>query len=261
MCHPEVPEGLETPSVTREEVQIALSDGASMPALRVSPETGSGPGVLIAHDIFGRSPFYENLAARLATAGFTTLLPDYFHRLWAIPRRELPLAFARRAKLDENQTLDDLDQAVTWLREQSGGERLGTVGFCMGGTLVLDLAARRDDLATVCYYGFVVEEAHEAATKAPVPTDVAEQLRGPIVGFWGDQDHGIKMPDVERFAEKVRTLGVDFQHTIYPGAGHGFMANSGLIEGTPGYEAACDSWARALDFFRQHLGVRMPVAA
>src|SRR5262245_2879352 len=100
MCHPELPAGQPTPVVEREEVQVPLSDGGSMPALVTRPETGDGPAVLIVHDIFGRSPFYENLAARLATAGFVALLPDYFFRQGPLPERSRELAFARRAKLD-----------------------------------------------------------------------------------------------------------------------------------------------------------------
>jgi dienelactone hydrolase len=79
-------------------------------------------------------------------------------------------------------------------------------------------------------------------------------MTGPILGFWGDQDPGVKMADVATFAAALERRGVAFDHTIYPGLGHAFMAQSGLDPNHPAYHAACESWTRALDFFRQHLG-------
>src|SRR5262249_8322659 len=96
MCHPEVPTGQPTPNVVTDEVQVPLGCGEVMPAVVARPEGGGGPGVLIVHDIFGRSPFYENLARRLAMAGFVALLPELFFRLGPLRERSLELAFARR---------------------------------------------------------------------------------------------------------------------------------------------------------------------
>jgi carboxymethylenebutenolidase len=262
MCHPEVPAGQPIPHVAAEEVQVPLPGGGTMPAMLTRPERGTGPAVLIVHDIFGRSPFYESLAARLSTAGFVALLPDFFFKQGPLAERSRELAFARRAKLDEPAALDDLSAALDLLKRQPGVRSgpVGTVGFCMGGTLVLDLAARRDDLVTVCYYGFVVREAHASANGAPAPLDEAlkNHMHGPILGFWGDQDHGVNMADVGTFAAELERRGVAFEHTIYPGLGHAFMAQSGLDPNHPAYQMACASWTRALDFLRQHLGMPSP---
>ena|SRR6266516_2033353 len=94
MCHPEVPAGQRTPDVIREEVGVPLASGERMPALLARPEGGNGPPVLIINDIYGRSPFYEHLAARLATAGFTALCPEFFLRLGPLPERTREAAFA-----------------------------------------------------------------------------------------------------------------------------------------------------------------------
>jgi carboxymethylenebutenolidase len=261
MCHPEVPAGQATPEVVREETPVPLPGGEMMPALLTRPVDGTGPGVLIVHDIFGRSPFYESLAARLSTAGFVVLLPDYFFRQGPLPERSRELAFSRRAQLDELHALDDLNASLDLLKRQSGvrGERLGTVGFCMGGTLALDLAARRDDLVTVCYYGFVAGEQHASVRPAPAPLEQVDRIKGPILGFWGDQDPGVNMADVATFAAGLQRRGVRFEYTMFPGLGHAFMAQSGLDPNHPAYHMACESWTRALDFLRQHLGMPTPV--
>src|SRR5215472_605243 len=96
MCHPEVLPGTRTPEVTRAEVLIPVGGGESMPAMLATPDTGPAPSVLVIADVFGRSPFYEDLAARIATAGFEALLPDFFHRVGPLAERTREAAFARR---------------------------------------------------------------------------------------------------------------------------------------------------------------------
>jgi carboxymethylenebutenolidase len=219
-----------------------------MPALLCRPQTGAGSGVLIVADVYGPSPFYEELAGRLALAGFTALLPDYFFRQGSLAERTREVAMARAQQLDQNQTLVDLSQAIDWLHLQPfAAGPIGTVGFCMGGSLVLDLAAERDDLATVCYYGF------PAGSGGPAPLDLADRMHGPILGFWGDQDAGAGMDNVERLATILKARGVEAELVIHPGLGHGFMSVSQLDPAHEAYDAACRSWTRTIEFYRTHI--------
>ena len=253
MCHPEVLEGHTAPGVVRLEVQVPLiGNREQMPALLCRPETGAGAGVLVVPDIFGRSPFYEDLAGRLALAGFTVLLPEYFFRQGPLAEPTREAAMARRDRLDQNQSLIDLSQAIDWLHLQPfAAGSIGTIGFCVGGTFVLDLAALRDDLATVCFYGFPAGGG--VAGNPPAPLDLTGHMKGPILGFWGDQDSGVGMDNVERLATGLKAGGVDFEYTIYPGLGHGFMAASRLDPEHEAYDAACRSWTRTIEFYRTHI--------
>jgi carboxymethylenebutenolidase len=115
--------------------------------------------VLIVHDVYGRTPFYESLAARLATAGFTTLLPDFFFREGPLSAPTRHAASERRNRADSRRMLSDGLSAADWLNEKHLG-RLGTVGFCMGGNYVLAMASERDHLSTVCFYGFPGRPIH-----------------------------------------------------------------------------------------------------
>jgi carboxymethylenebutenolidase len=252
MCHPEIPEGEVAPKVHTEEVNIP-TDGGELPALLATAEGKGGPPILIVPDIFGRSPFYENLAARLATAGFTALLPELFFRQGPLVERTLEAAFARRAQLDENQTQRDFLAALDWLKARTNTEKIGTVGFCMGGTQVLDLTTHRDDLVTVCFYGFPARLPNATERTIPAPLEVVDRISGPILAFWGDQDQAAGMDNVNRLASALGARGVEFEHTVYPGLNHGFMADSGLDPEHPAYQAACDAWTRTLAFYRKQL--------
>ena len=253
MCHPEVPTGQTAPDAEREEVLVPLTANEEMPALFCAPMMPRRGAVLVIGDIFGRSPFYEDLGARLARAGFQALVPDLFFRQGPLQQRTREAAFARAGQLDQQQTLRDLDIAINWLQQRPyAGGTCGTIGFCMGGTLVLDLAAERDDLATVCFYGFPA--GPRASTKPPpAQLEVADRMTGPMLGFWGEEDEGVGMENVRKLDAALTEEGVEHEFKIYPGLGHGFMSASALEPEKPGYRESCEAWTRTLDFYREQV--------
>jgi dienelactone hydrolase len=253
MCHPDAP---STPSPAPEalqEVGVPLATGEELPSLYAHPDH-PGPGVLIVADIFGRSGFYEDLAARLAVAGYHALLPEQFFRQGPLAEQSREAAFARRRQLDDLRVLADYLSALDWLAGQPGvtGARSGTIGFCMGGTFVLNLAAQRDDLATVCYYGFP-QAPRLSLNPAPPPLEQLDAISGPIIGFWGDQDEGVGMDNVAKLADGLRARAGHCEHIRYPGHGHGFLKQALPEAGNAGHGDAVDSWQRTLEFYRRHL--------
>lgn len=253
MCHPEVPPGTPLPDVRVQEVAIDVDDGR-LPGVLALPVVTPAPAVLVVNDVFGRGEFYEHLTRRIAQAGFVALDVEYFFRQSAVATGDREGAMKRAQQLDQMGTLDDLDQAVAWLqqRPEVRGARVGTIGFCMGGTLVLDLAASRNDLATVCYYGFPARRG-ENPLAPPAPLEVAEEMSGPIRGEWGDQDAAVGMVNVRALDELLVAAGVEHSFQIHKGLGHGFLKALLDNEGAEGHDVACGSWTRTLDFWRKHL--------
>src|SRR6266511_4119215 len=242
MCHPDAPSTASPAPSALREVRVPLATGEELPALYAHPDH-DGPGVLVVADIYGRAPFYEDLTARLAVAGFHALLPDQFFRQGPLAEQTREAAFARRGQLDDLRALADYRTAIDWLRGQPGvvGARVGTIGFCMGGTFVLNLAAERDDLATVCYYGFP-QGPRTSPNPGPAPVDQVGSVHGPVIGFWGDQDEGVGMDNVAKLVEGLKSHGVDFEHEVYPGLGHGFLAQALTSTDHHGHAGAVGSW-------------------
>jgi carboxymethylenebutenolidase len=136
--------------------------------------------------------------------------------------------------------LPSLQSAVRYLRQrpETAGQKIGAVGFCMGGGLSALLACRDPDLgAAAIFYG-----------SAP-PNDQIPAIRCPVRGFYGGQDERIT-GQVPAFAEAMRAAGKSFEPQIYPQAGHAFFN-----DGRPSYDAAAarDAFARVLTFFRDAL--------
>jgi len=260
MCHPEVPAGTPLPNVRTEEVAIELAGGEGMSALIAWPERTPAPAVLVINDVFGRSDFYEHLARRLAQAGFVACDPEFFFRQGALPEPTREAAMARRQKLDEKQALRDLNTAIDSLRRRPQVDgRIGTIGFCMGGTFVLNLAAERADLAaSVSYYGFPASST-SAPNDRPAPLEVADRMKGPLLGHWGDQDTGVGMENVEKLHARLEETGFYHDIRIYPGLGHGFLKAFLEDERSAGYEQACASWTRTIAFYREAFG-KVPAA-
>jgi carboxymethylenebutenolidase len=247
VCHPEVPAGAPIPDVRVEDALIPVEDG-NMPTLLALPERLPAPGILVINDVFGRSPFYDQLARRLAQAGFVAVTPEYFFREGSLPEPTRDAAMARAKQLDFKRWGRDMSAATDWLRgRREVNGRLGTIGFCMGGTQSLLLAARREDIAaTVSYYGFPADARTDAS-----PIDLAPKMHGPILGHWGDRDEGAGLDNVEKLRAALEAAGVEHEFHIYPGLGHGFLKASLEDEKTPGYEQACVSWRRTLEFYRR----------
>jgi dienelactone hydrolase len=255
MCHPELPPGAREPNVRTEEVAVRASDGTSMPALLAIPERTPAPGVVIVNDVFGRSPFYEDLARRLARAGFVALDPELFAREGPLAEQTREAAFARAGRLDQTRAVADLGAAVEWLRaERRVSDAIGVIGFCMGGTIALDLAVRPDVGAVVSYYGFPKLKT-KTPLSPPEPLAIVERMCSPILGHWGDQDQGVGLENVYAFRDTLAAAHVAHEVHIYPGLGHGFL-RAYQDPSAAGYEAACSSWVRTLDFFRSRLHLR-----
>src|SRR5437762_2044287 len=194
MCHPEVPAGAPIPDVRVEDVVVPVEDG-NMAGLLALPERLPAPGVLIINDVFGRSPFYDQLARRHAQAGFVAVTPEYFFREGSLPEPTREAAMARAKQLDFKRWGRDMSAALDWLRGRASVDgAVATIGFWMGGPQAVLLAAPRDDIAaTVSYYGFPADARTEAS-----PIEVAAKIQGPILGHWGDQDQGAGMDNVEK---------------------------------------------------------------
>ncbi len=200
------------------------------------------PGVIVIHEAYGLNDNIRSVADRLAAQGYRALAVDLFshggnRRICMV--RVLLSALTNPLR---SFSMTDLDNAVRYLRKRPDvdPERIGVIGFCMGGTFTLALAVHNKQVAV----------AHAFYGAAPRPLDRVA-LACPIAASYGADDRF--------FANQGRTLeqALEQYHIphdvkIYPGAGHSFFNDT-----RPSYrpEAAADAWERTLSFFATHLNL------
>jgi carboxymethylenebutenolidase len=225
------------------------------------PDRSNLPAVVMIHDVWGLSAHTRSFATRLANEGFAVLAIDLYRR--ARPEKIVDPGGWMRA-LSDPQVLADLGEAQRFLAalpETNG--RVGVLGFCMGGMYAL-MAACADlgFTASVPFYG-LLSHAHgilhdpaglDPARKPREPIAMAEDLRCPMLAFFGDQDTFIPLEDVRRLEAaltRARRPGAGAEIVVVPGAGHAFMNDTRPDAYRPA--AAADAWRRTVDFLRARL--------
>lgn len=241
--------------IAETDLVIQTGNALPLPLFLTQPEQRPAPGtpgVLLLHDIHGPNAFYHDLARRLAGAGFMTALPDLFSRLEPATDSSRKSTMARGRQLDQPQALEDIRAALEWLRShEEGTGKVGTIGFCMGGTLVMLAAARKPNPdASVAYYGF--PKRPRSPHNSILPNDEAEiaALASPLLAFWGEEDSGVGMENVEAYRNEVTRHRKAHDFIVYPDVGHGFLTFDPTSDAS---SASQDSWARTLEFLGIHL--------
>jgi carboxymethylenebutenolidase len=198
------------------------------------------PTVLVIHENRGLNPYIEDVARRLAKAGFIAFAPDALWPLGGYPGNDDSGREMQRS-LEPAKIVADLAAAAQWLKQLEGGSgKLGVVGFCFGGAMTGRLAADLPTLvdAGVPFYG------------SPPPADKIAAIKAPLLVQLGELDERVnnQWPDAEA---QFKQHKVNYKIEMYPASHHGFHNDSTARYNKDMAELA---WQRTLAFFRQHLG-------
>ena len=237
----QVPEN--APDIRAEDLSI-YSDAGPLLIYQAQPREFAGPrpGVLVIHENRGLNEHIRDVTRRVARAGYIAVGLDLLSRQGGTRQFADPEAQGaayNRTRPEERRA--DMINTLLFMREQTyiRGDRLGAIGFCAGGGNVFDLAVNTDTLAAaVTFYG----------TPVPPAADIA-RIGAPLLAIFAELDRGV----TGRVPELVTALlgnSKSFALHVYQGANHAFNNDTGARYDPA---AACDAWARTLDFFRRHL--------
>jgi len=215
------------------------SNGETVPGALERPEgSGPWPGVVVVQEWWGLVPHIRDVARRFAQAGYLALAPD----LYMGEAAEDPEGCSQLVQKHGAAAPDRSRAAFRALRahpECAG--KVGAVGYCFGGRMVLHVACYEPELAAAAiYYGGRLEQYF----------DRVPNIRSPVLGVFGEEDRGIPVETVKQFDELLDGTGVPHEITLYPGAGHAFFNDEGANYRA---EAAADAWRRTTEFFARHL--------
>ena len=241
----------DTTGIEAGEVRIPVGD-TDLPGYFAKP-AGAGPFpiVVVIEEIFGVHDYIKDTCRRFAKAGYAAVAPELYARLGDLSKMTDVGQIVSQviSKAPAARLLQDLDGAVAFAAAHGGAAtRLGVTGFCRGGRNTWLYAAHNPNLkAAVAWYGPVMGAVSELQPKTA--TDVAGDLKCPLLGLYGGKDTGIKVDDVQAAAAKAKAAGKSVEIMVYPDAPHGFHADY-----RPSYRAAeaIDGFNRLLGFFKAH---------
>ncbi|HUO14538.1 MAG TPA: dienelactone hydrolase family protein [Verrucomicrobiae bacterium] len=208
----------------------------------LSSPSGNGPfpALIVIHEWWGLNDWVKDEASKLADQGYVTLAIDLYRGKVATTPE---VAHEIMRGVPEDRAKRDLDSAFTYLASQPNvkKDRVGAIGWCMGGGYSLDVALQQPTLAAdVINYGHLATD-----------TDRLKKINAPILGLFGAQDHGITPDDVHKFQASLQQLGKKVEIKIYDDAGHAFE-NPNNKDGYRPADAA-DAWKRTVEFLEANL--------
>ena len=206
--------------------------------VRPAKAEGKVPAVVVVHENRGLNPYIEDVARRVAKAGFVALAPDGLTSLGGYPGND-DAGRELQSKVDPVKLMNDFFAAIDWMKthEASTG-RVGITGFCYGGGVANAAAVAFPDLGgAVPFYGRQPEAADVAKIKAPLLIHYAA-LDERVNAGWPDYEAALK------------AAGTQYEAYIYEGVNHGFHNDS-----TPRYDEAAADLAcnRTIAFFKANL--------
>jgi carboxymethylenebutenolidase len=217
------------------------SNGGTAHGYLAVPENGGGPGLIVIQEWWGLTDHIADVCNRFAREGFVALAPDLYGGRTTHDEAE---AQSLAGQLSPADAVRDLAGAVGYLLAQPPvtGDAVGVVGFCMGGSFVLHLAARAGTkvAAAVVFYGFLQPDADYSGVRAAVQ------------GHFGERDQAIPAAQARAVMERVRTQASVPVQVYFYDAGHAFFNDENLL-GTYSEDAAKLAWSRAVEFLRSAL--------
>jgi carboxymethylenebutenolidase len=217
----------------------------------VSGSAEAPRALIVLQEAFGVNDHIRSVADRYADDGFFVVAPHLFHRSGSpqIPYDDVEQAKAVMATVTEVGLTNDLRATTDFLATLGFSPRsIGIVGFCMGGSVALFAGTLDVVGAAVSYYGGGIATGRMGL--APL-LEVAEHLRSPWLGLYGDLDSGIPVTEVEALRDVTDRLNVDTEIVRYPMAGHGFHCDARPAAYND--EATKDADIRVREFFKAKL--------
>jgi len=207
---------------------------------------GPLPGVLVVHEWKGLNDYAKRRADQLAELGYVAFATDIYGDGKVAADAKEARALSSLYKNDRALLRARAAAGLAALKAQPGvaGDKVAAIGYCFGGTAVLELARSGADMAgAISFHG---------GLDTPAPQD-AKNIRARVLALHGADDPNVPAEQVAAFEQEMRAAGVDWQLIAYGGAVHGFTNPAHGSDNSKGvaYNAAADarSWAAMRQFF------------
>ena len=247
-------------SIRTEKVQIPVKGTEKpMPAYLAIPDSpGPHGAVIVIEEIFGVNGHIRDVTERLAREGYVAIAPDIHHRAapsawWELPYNEegMKKGMELLPKLSADGIKADVEGTLAFLRGRSDvkRERIGIMGFCIGGHVAYLAACTTDVKAAASFYGGGV--ATFSPGGGPPTVSKSGGIKGRIICFFGGKDPMITADQVETIRKELEKQHVRHEVLVYPDTTHGFFRDPDPRVFNE--KARDDAWARTKKLFAEEL--------
>jgi carboxymethylenebutenolidase len=222
-------------AATSKTVSYKSGDETVQGVLYTPEGKGPFPGLIVIHEYWGLNDWVKEQASRLSDQGYVALAIDLYRGKVGTTPDE---AHELMRGVPEDRAARDLHAAFEFLKSQKNvkADRIGSIGWCMGGGFALDAALQEPTLSAA-----VINYGHLATDPGSI-----QKINASLLGLFGGQDRGIPPDDVKKFEQTLKHMGKKIDVVIYPDAGHAFENPNNKT----GYRAddAADAWKRTVTF-------------
>ena len=220
-----------------EAVNYVPGDPTTTGYLSIPDGDGPFPSVILIHEWNGLVDRIRQVADAFADEGYVALAADLYRGQVGTSRDE-NMALMNAAREDPGAIIANLDAAAAFLRARTDVTgKIAAMGWCFGGGVALSFALGGvNHEGTAIFYGRLVDDPERL-----------QAITHEVYGTFAEQDGGIPPADVERFADALRTAGVENDIHIYDDVGHGFWL---YVDRDPdnALAPAADAWGRLTDY-------------
>ena len=234
--------------VITEKVALAVADETTMQAFVARPtEAGKYPGMMVLQEAFGVNGHIRDVTQRIAREGYVAIAPELFHRTappgFEVSYDNFAAVSPHTQAVTEAGATADVRAAFDWLQKQPQimPERIGSIGFCMGGRISFLACATVPLRAAVSFYG---------ARIAPALLPHSANLHGPVLFFWGGQDKHIGQDQIRAAVEACSRAGKVYINVEFSDADHGFFCDA---RASYNPAAAKEAWSLTRSFLETHV--------
>jgi len=231
--------------LTKEKIELKVSDGTSMMAYVARPKSNAQrPGLIVFQEAYGVNSHIRNVTDRFAVEGYVAIAPELFHRTapagFEGDYKNFPSVKPHYQAVTNEAATTDIQSVYDWLcsQEDVKAGQISCVGYCMGGRISFLANAVVAVRAAVSYYGGGI---------APGLLDRADKLHGPTLLIWGGLDKNITPDHRKAVTEALDGAKKTYANVVFSSADHGFFCDERAAYHPA---AARQSWALTLEFLR-----------
>ena len=242
--------------ITTERANVTV-DTQTMGAYLARPSApGTYPAVLVFMEIFGVNSHIRAVTERVAAEGYVALAPDFFHRTgpgveYGYDETGINEGIKLLNQLQADEMIADARASLSFLKRKNyvQGDRIGAIGFCVGGHMTYLTACETDVRAAASFYGGGIA-GPQGFGGGPSTLSRTGKIGGKIVCLFGEKDAAIPLDQVDAIRAELNTHNIAHEVVVYPGAEHGFFCDQ---RGSYNTDAAADAWERVTALFAAEL--------